>query len=495
MKESTSLDYLERLILQIAIRDLAPSEWDEIEDGLSQFPHLQDIFDKQLSDLKITIPASAFLRNRDAAPTLSLVEMDSNRLKQMDDLARRLFPGASSPEVLGKIGPFDLLEAIGAGAMGIVYKAFDRDLHRYVAIKILSPSLCLHESAKLRFIREAQAAASIDSPYVVPIHSVSVSNDIPYLVMNYVPSVDLQTHLQRQGPMSLRDSIAVAYQVAEALIAAHARSIIHRDIKPSNILIEPTTLRAVLTDFGLARISDEVGLTMSGATAGTPSFMSPEQAKGEKVETQSDWFSLGSVLYAMLTGQPPYQGAHSYAVVHSLIHASVPKASTIRPTLPPWVDRLLQQLMNHEVGERLVGVNACESLRETLLHIEHPDLHSLPEHLAPPIPRRSQLHWTSITIASTLFVVMAIAVFQFSLFQTIKSGSKDEHSSRSAQLSVKQDPKRNDAAQRADLSQAAELDDTGLLLFWDDEDEAKSSLQNIRNELKKIEQRIEKDQS
>src|SRR5208283_4267081 len=184
------------------------------------------------------------------------------------------------PNVLGRLGGYDVLEIIGRGGMGVVLKGFDRELKRCVAIKVLAPHLAQNSLAKKRFTREAQAAAAIVHPNVLAIHQVQPSGRLPFLVMPLVAGESLAQRLAAQGRLELKEILRIAMQAAAGLAAAHEQGLVHRDVKPANILLEKGVERAVLTDFGLARAADDVTLTRWGVIAGTPQYMSPEQARG-----------------------------------------------------------------------------------------------------------------------------------------------------------------------------------------------------------------------
>lgn len=219
------------------------------------------------------------------------------------------------PGQLGKLGHYEILEVIGQGGMGVVLKAFDQTLRRIVAVKVMAPQLATSGGARKRFQREAKAAAAVSHDHVVTIHAVDEAKGLPYLVMHYVHGLSLQDKLDRDGPLELKEILRIGMQTADGLAAAHAQGLIHRDIKAANILLEDGVDRVKITDFGLARAVDEAGLTQSGIIAGTPQYMSPEQSLGEPLDYRTDLFSLGSVLYALCTGRPPFRGSNPLAVL------------------------------------------------------------------------------------------------------------------------------------------------------------------------------------
>src|SRR5262245_12468541 len=214
---------------------------------------------------------------------------------------------AEKPDSLGRLGHYEVQEIIGRGGMGVVVRAFDEKLHRVVAIKVMAAQLATNGTARKRFVREAQAQAAVSHDHIVTIHAVEAESQLPYLAMQYVSGMSLQERLDKSGPMQLHEILRVGMQTASGLAAAHAQGLVHRDIKPANILLENGVERVKITDFGLARAATEASLTQSGVVAGTPQYMSPEQAEGKAIDQRTDLFSLGSVLYAMCTGRAPFR--------------------------------------------------------------------------------------------------------------------------------------------------------------------------------------------
>jgi len=215
-----------------------------------------------------------------------------------ESMSRQLLSPPLHPEMLGRIGRYEVERLIGAGGMGVVFKAFDTELNRPVAVKVLAPFLAGSGAARQRFAREARAAAAVVHEHVVSIHNVETDGESPFLVMHYVAGESLQGRIDREGSLDVCEILRIGMQTAAGLAAAHAQGLVHRDVKPSNILLEKGIERALLTDFGLARASDDASLTHTGYHPGTPQYMSPEQARGDGVDSRSDLFSLGSVIYA-----------------------------------------------------------------------------------------------------------------------------------------------------------------------------------------------------
>ena len=199
----------------------------------------------------------------------------------------------SHPEMLGRLGRYEIERVIGTGGMGIVLRGFDTELHRPVAIKVLAPYLAHNGAARQRFAREGRAAAAVVHEHVVAIYNVESDGEVPFLVMQYVAGESLQDRVEREGPLGTKEILRIGIQAAAGLAAAHQQGLVHRDIKPANILLESGVERALLTDFGLARAIDDASLTHTGIVAGTPHYMSPEQASGQSIDHRSDLF--GSV--------------------------------------------------------------------------------------------------------------------------------------------------------------------------------------------------------
>ncbi|MEQ8791799.1 MAG: serine/threonine-protein kinase [Pirellulaceae bacterium] len=334
-------------------------------------------------------------------------------------VVRQLLSPPSHPEMLGRLGRYEIERLIGAGGMGVVFKGFDTELNRPVAIKALAPHLAGSGAARQRFAREARAAAAIVHEHVVAIHDVESEQDPPFLVMQYVAGHSLQARIDRDGPLSICEILRIARQTASALAAAHEQGLVHRDVKPANILLEHQVDRALLTDFGLARASDDASLTRSGHLPGTPHYMSPEQARGEAVDPRSDLFSLGSVLYAMCAGRPPFRAESSLGVLRRITDSEPRPLREINPQVPTWLCRLVEKLHAKHPGDRFQSASqVAELLQCCLAHVQHPESHALPESLLESGDRdhaaKARTRVTSFAvIASTLVLtgLGALAVF------------------------------------------------------------------------------------
>jgi hypothetical protein len=251
---------------------------------------------------------------------------------------------STKSESLGRLGHYEILELIGRGAFGIVFRAFDDALQRVVAVKVLAPQLAVITTARKRFLREARSSARVRHENVVQVYGVE-EQPLPYLVMEFVPGETLQQRLERTGPLNAPEVMQIGRQLALGLAAAHSMGLIHRDIKPANILIESgPNSRAKISDFGLARSPDDSSLTQSGIVAGTPMFMAPEQANGETFDHRADLFSLGSVLYTMCTGSPPFRAKSPFAVFKRVIEDSPQPIREIVPQTPEWLCALIARL-------------------------------------------------------------------------------------------------------------------------------------------------------
>lgn len=247
------------------------------------------------------------------------------------------------PGSLGRLRHYEVREVIGRGGCGIVLKAFDSKLERIVAIKVMAPELAATSPARKRFLREARATAAIRHENVVSIYAVE-EKPLPFLVMEYIDGETLQQRLDRTGPLDVSTVLRIGQQIASGLAAAHGKGLIHRDIKPSNILLEDGTDHLKITDFGLARSADDASMTQSGVIAGTPLYMSPEQAQAHDIDHRSDLFSLGSVLYVMCSGRPPFRAATTLAVIKRVVEEQPRSIQGIIPEVPEWLIAIIAKL-------------------------------------------------------------------------------------------------------------------------------------------------------
>ena len=286
---------------------------------------------------------------------------------------------SDKPGHLGRLGHYEIWQVIGKGGFGIVLKGFDERLHRVVAIKVLIPAYAANGSARKRFIREAQTAAAIKNEHVVGIYDVEKDAQPPYLAMEMIDGISLQDKLDKHGPLSVKEILRIGVQMAEGLAAAHKQGLVHRDIKPANILLENGVERVKITDFGLARAVDDASVTQSGTVAGTPMYMSPEQAEGLPVDHRSDLFSLGTVLYAMCTGHPPFRASGTHAVLKRVIDASPRSIREINVEIPDWLEAIVAKLHAKKPEERFQSAKeVAELLGQHLAHLQQPGMAPMP---------------------------------------------------------------------------------------------------------------------
>jgi serine/threonine protein kinase len=257
------------------------------------------------------------------------------------------------------ISHYQLEEELGAGGMGRVHKAYDTSLDRTVVLKLLAPELVAEDESRKRFLREARLASALDHPNICTIYEIAEVDKQYFIAMQYVQGKTLKRVINGR-PLSLDTVFSVALQIADALAAAHAKGIVHRDIKSSNIIITPRGQAKVL-DFGLAKLlaekeraaqSEQDELTRVGAPLGTPNYMSPEQARGERADHRSDIYSFGVVLYEMATGKLPFKGQTNVDLMHAVIHDSFKPAKAINDKLPPELSDIIDRALAKKPGDR-----------------------------------------------------------------------------------------------------------------------------------------------
>jgi hypothetical protein len=272
---------------------------------------------------------------------------------------------------LGRLGPYEILQVLGEGSVGVVLEGYEPRLRRHVAIKVLAPQLTHSASARRRFAREGRATAALNHENIVTVHAVEDQGPRPYLVMEYVPGLSLQQRLNRTGPLPLVEAVRVGAKVAAGLAAAHAAGLVHRDIKPGNVLLETGPgrpsgeYRVKLTDFGLVQHEDGA-VSQTDVLAGTPLYMSPEQARGERVDARSDLFSLGSVLYAMCAGRPPFSGRNPLAVLRQISETDPPLLRRLNPAVPAWLADLIAALHARDPAVRPAAADVARALEQGL---------------------------------------------------------------------------------------------------------------------------------
>jgi serine/threonine protein kinase len=258
---------------------------------------------------------------------------------------------------------------IGRGGMGIVYRARDRRLKRQVAIKLLPPELAFRSEIKSRFLREAETAAQLSHPNIVPIYTVDEQEQLVFFVMAYVSGDNLAKRLHERGVLTIDETRKILREVADALAYAHDRGVVHRDIKPDNILLDAMTGRPMVTDFGIARAMDSSGdsrLTATGMAIGTPAYMSPEQAAGERdIDGRSDLYSLGILGYQMLTGEPPFAAGSTPAMLVKHISERPVPVEQRRPDVPTDLARSVMMLLEKDPAHRFPTASALVAALDT----------------------------------------------------------------------------------------------------------------------------------
>jgi formylglycine-generating enzyme required for sulfatase activity len=265
---------------------------------------------------------------------------------------RPFLSSTTRPDFLGRIGRYEVLQVLGRGGFGVVFRALDETLQRVVAVKVLAPQLAATSPARRRFLREARSSAQVRHENVVRVYEV-VEHPLPFLVMEFIPGETVQQRLDRVGPFAVPEILRIGRQIAEGLAAAHAHDLIHRDIKPGNVLLESGPHgHAKITDFGLARAADDASISQSGVIAGTPMYMAPEQAQGRPLDHRADLFSLGSVLYQMVTGRAPFRANTTVAVLRRVSEDTPRAIREIIAESPPWLCDIIAKLHAKDPADR-----------------------------------------------------------------------------------------------------------------------------------------------
>jgi serine/threonine protein kinase len=265
------------------------------------------------------------------------------------------------PGELGRLGHYRVLGELGRGGMGAVYRAEDPHLQRPVALKVLLPHVAADPKAKARFVREAQAQAKVEHDHIITIHAVEEANGVAFIVMPLLKGVSLAQALTVRPRPPLPALVRIGKEIADGLAAAHAAGLIHRDIKPANVWLEGDKRRVKILDFGVARstaVPAGEAQTASGAMVGSPAYMSPEQARGLKVDPRADLFSLGVVLYEMAAGQRPFTGPSVFDVLSAVVTHRPPPVAALHPDIPPPLSDLIDRLLAKDPAQRPDGAKA-----------------------------------------------------------------------------------------------------------------------------------------
>ncbi|MBZ8141127.1 hypothetical protein CLD22_14590 [Rubrivivax gelatinosus] len=288
-------------------------------------------------------------------------------------IASRLPGGDGAADgAIRQVGRYRIQSRLGRGGMATVYQALDPEIGREVAIKFLHASLAEDEECRVRFLREARAAGGLSHPNIVVVHDVGEIEGRPYMAMELLEGCSLADLLDKTRQLPIRDAVVIALQLARALDYAHARGIVHRDIKPGNIMVRPDGVTVKVTDFGIAHMDDGgQQRTQVGAVLGTPQYMSPEQARGEKLDGRSDLFSAGIVLYQMIAGERPFRGDSLVAVATRIANEPHPPLAAARPEVPASLRRVVDRCLAKQPAQRYPsGKELADALVKVLAEID-----------------------------------------------------------------------------------------------------------------------------
>jgi hypothetical protein len=332
--------------------------------------------------------AHAHARRTDRPLSTARVEGLIERLKALNaptqpaapvESYTRLLAPAQAADEIGRLGVYRVQRVLGSGGMGVVYLAEDSRLRRPVALKALRPDLAEDVRARQRFLQEARATAAVESDHIVPIYEVDEDRDLPFFAMPVLRGETLAARMVREGRLPAEEICRIGSEAARGLAAAHRQGLVHRDVKPANIWLEAEEKgdagRVKLLDFGLVQVAGErQGLTDYGAIVGTPEYMAPEQAGGEPVDARADLFSLGSVLYALAAGRPPFHGNNSLAALRSVREDTPPSLRELAPDLPEYLVTLIEKLHAKDRNQR------CQSAQEVIEWLERRSNRIVPPH-------------------------------------------------------------------------------------------------------------------
>ena len=317
----------------------------------------------------------------------------------------------ADPLIDSVVGQYQVLSRIGGGAMGVVYKARDTKLGRLVALKFLPPEWSHDEDAKQRFVREAQAASSTDHANICTVHDIQSTEDGRlFIVMAHYEGQTLKQRLAG-GALPLADALNIATQVADGLARAHGAAVVHRDIKPGNVILTEDAVKIV--DFGLATLAGSVQLTQAGSPMGTVAYMAPEQLRGLGAMPQSDVWAVGVMLYEMLAGHPPFQGAYAEAISYAIRHDTPPPLRAARPEIPEEVEQLVFRALHKDASVRFAsGRELARALRQAQGHTVPLELQTaavdVPQRLLAAAPRGARpRRWRTLLAAAAVLAALA----------------------------------------------------------------------------------------
>ena len=378
----------------------------ELEFHLERCPECQDSLDEMAGGESWSTAVRVYLSGpTDPDPFLAVPVHDPDG----EDL--EFLTPSEFPDSIGRFGPYEVKGILGRGGNGIVLKAFDGGLNRFVAVKVIASVLAGNGAARRRFAREAQAAAAVIHEHVVAVHSVDEVSGMPYLVMEYIKGRSLQDRIDRQGHLEVIEVLRIGMQTAAGLAAAHAQGLVHRDIKPANILLENNIERVKITDFGLARAVADASLTQSGIVTGTPQYMAPEQARGEAVDHRADLFSLGSTLYAMCAGHAAFRAESPLAVLRRVVEDQPRPLREVNVAVPDWLAAIIVKLMAKDADDRYqTAAEVADILERCLAHMQQPLTTFLPAEVSRIVRNPQQAKIIRAVFASIIVMSLAVIV-------------------------------------------------------------------------------------
>jgi len=313
-------------------------------------------------------------------------------------------------DLLGRcIGRYEIMQEIGRGGMALVYQAYDRVHRRVVALKVLPPYFEHDLFLLRRFLREGEAASRLRHPHIVRVYEAGEADGVHYIAMEYLPGGSVADALQRYGrPFDLHTAADIIIQIAAALDYAHEWGVLHRDLKPSNILLDGRG-RAALSDFGIAKVAGHSTLTPARTLLGTVLYMSPEQARGRRdLDRRSDVYSLGVILYEMLTGRPPFQGEHEAVILRQILDDPPPRPRKLNPTIPPAVERVILTALRKDREHRYATAGQLAmALRAALPPERVPIIRPARRVETAGVRRWKQMLWP---LAGALVIILALAI-------------------------------------------------------------------------------------
>ena len=310
--------------------------------------------------------------------------------------------------MIGKtISHYKILEKLGEGGMGVVYKAQDTKLKRTVALKFLPQELLCDSESKARFVHEAQAASALNHPNITTIHEIDEFEGECFIAMEYIEGKSIKELVEEKG-LSIEEILRIAIQIAEGLSKAHQKDIVHRDIKSDNIMLTPDGLAKIM-DFGLAKLKGVTGLTKTGSTLGTLQYMSPEQAYGEEVDSRSDIFSFGVVLYEIIAGQLPFKGEHKAAIIYSILSETPEPLARYKASVPDELQRVVDKALAKNREERFQHVaDMLADLKSIRRKLE-----TIPTFHEPEKPKRLKKR-SAYIYASAAILIIILALIKYS---------------------------------------------------------------------------------